>query len=100
MVKPDSTLRKTARLPHFYRSIGGWFDFQKVYREQVKNAKNGQVFVEVGAYKGKSAAFMAVENHNSGKQIEFHVVDIWSNASHKREFVANVGARFSFVRAH
>lgn len=41
----------------------------------VKEAQDGAVFVEVGAWKGRSAAFMCVEIINSGKKIEFHVVD-------------------------
>lgn len=64
-------------MQHFYRTIPGWFSFQGVYTDAVKAAKSGAVFVEVGAWKGKSAAFMGVEIANSGKAVEFFAVDTW-----------------------
>lgn len=62
---------------HYYRNIKGWFDFQSIYSDAVKGAKDGDHFVEVGCYLGKSTAFMAVEIINSGKQILFDCVDTW-----------------------
>lgn len=62
---------------HFYKSIDGWFDFNALYTQQVYRAANGAHFVEVGAWKGKSTAFMAVEIASSGKKIKFDVVDHW-----------------------
>lgn len=62
-------------IPHFYQSIEGWFDFDDIYSEQVARAKDGAKFVEIGVYKGKSAAYMAVEIANSGKAIGFFGVD-------------------------
>lgn len=46
----------------------------------MKAAKDGAVFVEVGAWKGKSTAFMAVEIANSGKRIAFYTVDTWQGS--------------------
>jgi predicted O-methyltransferase YrrM len=60
---------------HFYFRIPGWFNFQDVYSQAVREAKDGAHFVEVGAWKGKSAAYMAVEIANSGKRIGFDCVD-------------------------
>ena len=63
---------------HFYENIDSnpaWFDFQDLYREMVNQAKDGAHFVEVGAWLGKSTAFMAVEIANSKKNITFDVVD-------------------------
>jgi SAM-dependent methyltransferase len=37
-------------------------------------------FVEVGSWKGQSAAFMAVEIANSGKNIQFDCVDTWQGS--------------------
>jgi len=63
---------------HIFRSIPGWFSFAGVYEDAVSRApRSGAVFVEVGAWKGKSASFMAVTIANSGKSIEFFVVDHW-----------------------
>lgn len=74
-------------MEHFYDSIGGWFNFQDFYRQQVENAADGAHFVEIGAWKGRSAAYMAVEIINSGKQIRFDVIDTWqgSGAEHDHD---------------
>lgn len=62
---------------HFYQSIQGWFDFEILYSEMVRLAPQKATFVEIGAWKGKSTAYMAVEIMNSGKDIDFYVVDTW-----------------------
>ena len=64
-------------MEHFYTNVNGWFDFESLYSKMVDEAAEGASFVEVGAFYGKSAAFMAVEIINSGKNIDFHVVDTW-----------------------
>lgn len=64
-------------MQHFFRTIQGWFSFEGVYRDAVREAPTDRVsrFVEVGSWKGKSAAFMGVEIANSGKPIDFYAVD-------------------------
>ena len=63
---------------HFYETIQGWFQFHNIYLRAVQEAAQiGSHFVEVGAWKGKSTAFLAVEIARSGKQIKFDVVDTW-----------------------
>jgi cephalosporin hydroxylase len=63
---------------HFYTRVPGWFSFSGVYTEAVAAAPQaGAVFVEIGAWKGKSTSFMAVEIANSGKGVEFFAVDTW-----------------------
>jgi hypothetical protein len=64
-------------MEHFYQNIQGWFTFPKFYSEIVKQAKDGFHFVEVGSWKGKSTAYLAVEIINSNKQIKFDCVDTW-----------------------
>ena len=64
-------------MEHFYKDIKGWMDFQDIYSEIVEQADNGSHFVEIGAWFGKSTAFMGVEIINSGKDIQFDVVDTW-----------------------
>jgi predicted O-methyltransferase YrrM len=66
--------------PHFYEGIQGWFNFSSAYKDAVQNAEPNSIFVEVGSWKGRSAAFMAVEIANSGKKIEFHCVDHWKGS--------------------
>ena len=60
---------------HFYQDIQGWFNFEGPYRQAVREATDGAVFVELGCWKGRSSAFLAVEVLNSGKLIEIHFVD-------------------------
>jgi len=64
-------------MEHFYQKIDGWFDFQDIYTGQVNMSKDGAHFVEIGAWLGKSTAYMGVEILNSGKKIKFDVVDTW-----------------------
>lgn len=64
-------------MEHFYDRIPGWFYFDKYYVEAVQAAPQTAHFVEVGSFKGRSTAFLAVEIINSGKQIRFDCVDTW-----------------------
>jgi predicted O-methyltransferase YrrM len=60
---------------HFYETIHGWFNCKNLYERMVSLSLSDSKFVEVGAWKGQSAAYMAVEIINSEKNIEFYVVD-------------------------
>lgn len=68
-------------MQHFYQCIVGWCDFEDLYAEAVRRAPSDTAssFVEVGVCYGRSAAFMAVEIENSGKEIRQHLVDKWSD---------------------
>lgn len=66
---------------HFYQDISGWFNFEGPYRQAVREATDGAVFVELGCWKGRSSAFLAVEVLNSGKEIELHFVDHWGGSN-------------------
>jgi len=69
-------------MQHLYKRVQGWSAFLELYEEMVKEApRSGAVFVEVGAWKGRSAAYMCVEIANSGKQIDFYVVDHFQGAA-------------------
>jgi len=73
-------------MKHFYNEIHGWFDFDNIYSKMVEMAKEGAKFVEVGSWKGKSAAFMCVEIANSGKDIKFDCVDAWNGMGQPGEY--------------
>jgi hypothetical protein len=62
-------------MEHFYESIEGWFTFQQLYQSMVNQATDNSLFIEVGTWKGRSAAFMAVEILKSGKKIKFDCID-------------------------
>lgn len=67
-------------MEHFYQEIPGWFAAESIYRAAVNHFGPGSRFVEIGSWKGKSAAFMAVEIGNSGKDIKFFIVDNWKGS--------------------
>jgi hypothetical protein len=54
-----------------------WFTFPKVYSEFVTKLPNNGHIIEIGSWKGKSAAFLCVEIANSEKNIRFDCIDSW-----------------------
>jgi hypothetical protein len=54
-----------------------WFDYKDIYTKILNLTHSSGKIVEVGSWKGKSAAFLAVEIHNSGKNISLDCVDTW-----------------------
>ena len=62
-----------------------WFTYPRLYKEMVSRFSDGSHFVEIGSWKGMSAAFMAVEIINSEKQIKFDCIDIWSDTAYLSE---------------
>ena len=67
-------------MEHFYQNIEGWFTYPTFYSNIVKKFGNNSHFVEVGSWKGTSAAYMAVEIINSQKIIKFDCVDTWEGS--------------------
>jgi hypothetical protein len=61
----------------YYEQIPGWFDYQDIYDEQVARARSGAIFVEIGAYLGRSTAYLAARIKQSRKRIRLYVVDLW-----------------------
>ena len=57
-----------------------WFSYPNLYKNMVQKYPDGSTFVEIGAWKGKSAAFMCVELANENKKINFCVVDTWEGS--------------------
>ena len=64
-------------MEHFFESIEGWFNFRSIYDQALQEAPANAVFVEVGSWRGRSAAYMAVEIAKSGKAIDFYCIDLW-----------------------
>jgi hypothetical protein len=72
------------KIEHFYQTIGeDWFPYTNFYKSIVERFDSGSKFVEVGSWKGRSAAFMAVEINNSGKDIKFDCVDTWKGSDNE-----------------
>lgn len=65
-------------MEHFYKTLGeNWFTYPGLYSMIVDRFPTNSHFVEIGTWKGMSAAYMAVEIINSGKNIKFDCVDTW-----------------------
>jgi hypothetical protein len=80
-VKVVTENTKDNTMEHFSETIQGWCTYTNLYRSVVEQAKDGFHVVEVGAWKGMSVAFLAVEIINSGKDIRFDCVDTWLGAA-------------------
>jgi hypothetical protein len=64
-----------------YHSIEGWFDFDDIYELAIRrcSVRKPARFVEVGAYKGRSACFMAERLAECGlHDVSFDVVDTFA----------------------
>lgn len=61
-------------MKHFYQSIQGMMDYEDLYSDMVKKFNSG-LFVEIGVWYGRSAAYMATEIYNSNKQITLDIID-------------------------
>jgi hypothetical protein len=61
----------------YYERIPGWFDFARIYEDITARARDGAVFVEVGAYLGRSTIYLASCIKRSGKRIRLYAVDRW-----------------------
>jgi SAM-dependent methyltransferase len=68
-------------MQHIYKNKNfgeNWFDDgEQFYNSIIKKYESGSHFVEVGCWKGKSAAYLIVEIINSGKNIKVDCVDTW-----------------------
>ncbi len=79
----------TIKLKHIYdqNNFGEeWFTYPILYKTMVDTAKDNSKFVEIGCWKGKSAAYMAVEIANSNKNIDFYCIDTWEGSVEHRGY--------------
>jgi glycosyltransferase involved in cell wall biosynthesis/cephalosporin hydroxylase len=61
----------------YHLCVPGWFDYEDIYDTALRRAQDGAVFVEVGAYLGRSTIYLASRIKQLGKRIRFFVVDLW-----------------------
>lgn len=72
-------------IEHNYKEIEGWFNMEDQYLELLENTPEGGIFVELGAYKGKSTSFIVTEIINRGRNIKFYTVDTFQGDSGSRD---------------
>jgi SAM-dependent methyltransferase len=60
-------------------NIGGenWFSYAELYDQIVQRVPDPAHLVEVGCWKGRSVAHLAVAAYNTGKAIKVDAVDTW-----------------------
>jgi predicted O-methyltransferase YrrM len=78
-----------------YQQIQGWFDYAELYHSMVQWAPKNAKFVELGAWRGRSTAYLAGEIKRSRKNIQLDVVDTWqgtANEKYHRNFIAQLTA--------
>lgn len=68
-------------IEHNYQTIEGWFNMEKQYLELLENTPEEGIFVELGAYKGKSTSFIVTEMINRNRDIQFYTVDTFQGDS-------------------
>ena len=74
---------QTQKINHYYNDPmfeQPYFTYPNLYANIVREFPNNSHFVEVGSWKGQSSSFMAVEIHNSNKNIKFDCVDTWTGS--------------------
>ena len=82
----STSLDNSPQIEHFYDKVDGWFTFPQLYKSMVEKFDDAH-FVEVGTWKGRSAAYMAVEIANSNKNIKFDCVDNWEYSDIQTDIV-------------
>jgi hypothetical protein len=71
---------------HFCENIRGYFDYQSLYTQYVNGAQDGDFSIEIGAFLGKSTAYMGVEIINSNKKLKHYALDHFlGNPEHREE---------------
>lgn len=76
----DQPTEQPPELPFTHESIHGWFNFEDLYTDMVRSHKAG-VFVEVGAWLGRSTAYMGQLLRDSPEcMVDFYTVDTWKGS--------------------
>jgi len=72
-----------------------WFTYPNVYRLIVDKCEPSGTIVELGAWKGRSSAFLVVEAKNKSSNIDIHIVDTWlGSEEHTEEMKDNLYQKF------
>ena len=75
-----------------FNEIPGWFAYDELYNEFVNESKDGDTFVEVGSWFGKSTNYLATKIKESKKDIKFITVDTFKGTDDEELHQNIVGA--------
>jgi len=79
---PSGRAVSEAAQTQYWSDIQGWFDYALIYDEQLTSfGRNAAVVVEVGAWLGRSTAYMAEEIKRRLKNVKFFAVDPWKGSA-------------------
>ena len=93
----DDDLKATKKIildtlkPEF-NYIPGWFAFDELYNQFVEEAKDGDTFVEVGTWFGKSTNYLVNKIKESKKDIKFTTIDTFKGTDDEELHQNIVGA--------
>jgi hypothetical protein len=93
----DEDLKATKKIildtltPEF-NEIPGWFAYDDLYNDFVNESKDGDTFVEVGSWFGKSTNYLATKIKESKKDIKFTTIDTFKGTNDEELHQNIVGA--------
>jgi hypothetical protein len=88
-------------LKHFYQDIQGWSNFLDLTRLLVLTLPEKGLFVEVGTWKGRSAAFAGVEILRHRPSARLILIDTWQGSdepAHKADPIIQAGRLFEHCK--
>jgi len=74
-------------MKHFYKALGGWFTWPRLYKDMVTKFPSESHFVEVGVYRGTSLCYLIVEMINAEKQFVITGIDSFIEPGSSRDIV-------------
>lgn len=63
-----------------WRDISGFFGYPSIFERAIKHSSDNSIFVEVGAWMGRSTCCMGELIKNSNKNIKFYSIDTWEGS--------------------
>jgi predicted O-methyltransferase YrrM len=63
-----------------YKEIDGWFNYENVFNFLIDKCPNSGVFIECGAWLGKSSSYLCDKN---SKNLQIYIVDTWAGAANE-----------------
>jgi predicted O-methyltransferase YrrM len=69
---------KYEEIPPIQTAIKGWTDYEDLYDTWIAAASDGDVFVEVGSFLGRSACYLGAGLKSAKKNVRVICVDTWT----------------------
>lgn len=76
-----------------WKEIHGFFGYPSLFERAVKYASDNSVFVEIGAWMGRSTCCMGQLIKESGKHIKFYSIDTWEGSAEHSNLLSDLNAQ-------